>query len=111
MRIVRALAAAVAVLALPSLALAHGLGNKVMGTVTAVQPDAHRIDVKTADGHVVAVKVDDKTKYTRGDAAAALSDVKEGIRVVVTTAGEGDAKTATLVRLAPGTARPNAPPR
>ncbi len=101
MSTLRTLMAAALALALPSLALAHGTGNKVLGTVTAVQAAANHFDVKTADGHVVGIKVDAKTKYTRGESAAALVDLKEGMRVVVTTTGEGEAKTATLVRLAP----------
>ena len=97
----RTLMSAALAVALPALVLAHGTGNKVMGTVTAVQAAANHFDVKTADGHVVGIKVDAKTRYTRGEAVAAMADLKEGTRVVVTTTGEGEARTATLVRLAP----------
>jgi len=87
-------------LVLPAVLLAHGTGNKVVGTITAVHASMNHFEVKTADGHVVGVKVSDATKFSRtGGAAAAFTDLKEGSRVVVTTTGEGDARTATLVKL------------
>src|SRR2546427_11441099 len=85
-----------ALLAVPVALMAHDTkSNKVMGTVTAVHADMNHIEVKTSDGHTVGIKVDGDTKYTKaGQAAASLADLKEGARVVVTTKGEGDARTA-----------------
>jgi hypothetical protein len=99
-------------LAAPALVHAHGTGNKVVGTVTAVHAAMNHFEVKTADGHTVGIKVADKTKFTRGTAAAAFADLKEGTRVVVTTTGQGDARTATLVKLGTATkaAADTAPP-
>jgi hypothetical protein len=95
--------------ALPLVLLAHGTGNKVMGTVTAVHAAMNHLEVKTSDGHVVGVKVNDATKFTRAGHAATFADLKEGSRVVVTTTGTGDARTATLVRMSSPSAAP-APP-
>ncbi len=90
--------------ALPAALLAHGTGNKVIGTVTAVHASMNRIEVKTKDGHTVGIKVNDGTKFTVAGRAASLTDLKEGARVVVTTTGEGDERTATLVKIG-GTAK------
>jgi hypothetical protein len=95
-----------ALLAVPVASLAHDAkSNKVMGTVTAVHTDMNHIEVKTSDGHTVGIKVDGDTKYTNAGRTASLADLKEGARVVVTTKGEGDARTATLIRLSSATAK------
>jgi hypothetical protein len=63
------------------LVLAHGDKNRVMGNVTKV--NGQNLDVKTADGHVVSVRLDKATKYMKGKEKATLQDVKVGSRVVV----------------------------
>jgi hypothetical protein len=78
---------------------AHGTGNKVIGTVTAVHASMNHVEVKTKDGHTVGIKVNDGTKFMMGSRAASFGDLKEGARVVITTTGEGDERTATMVRL------------
>ena len=89
-------AAAVAVLLVTPLALfAHGHGH-VQGTVHAI--GAAQIDVKTSDGKSRKVALTGRTKYVRGDAAAAISDVKPGERVVVHLGEDG---SALEVHLAP----------
>jgi hypothetical protein len=95
-----------AAVALPGALLAHGTGNKVVGTVSAVHASMNHFEVKTRDGHTVGIKVADSTKFTIAGKAASLADLKEGARVVVTTTGEGDERTATLVKVggAPTTA-------
>lgn len=100
-----------AAVALPGALLAHGTGNKVVGTVSAVHASMNHFEVKTRDGHTVGIKVADSTKFTIAGKAANLADLKEGARVVVTTTGEGDERTATLVKVggAPTTAA-KAPP-
>ena len=79
--------AALVVLAVPGALLAHG--KMVMGTVTAV--DASSIEVKTTDGKTAKFKLTDKTKYMKGDKAAANGDVKPGLKVSVHLADDGSA--------------------
>jgi hypothetical protein len=95
-------------LALPAALWAHGTGNKVMGTVTAVHASMNHIDVKTGDGHTVGIKVNDATKYMKAGKVMAFVDLKEGARVVVTTTGNGDDRTATLVRISSATGKSTA---
>lgn len=84
---------ALVVLAAPAPLLAHGKGH-VMGTVSAV--DATHIEVKTKDGKTVSVTLTDKTKYKRGETAAANGDVKPGMRVSVHLAEDGSAGEVRL---------------
>ncbi len=113
MRNVRTLIVLAVALAVPATVLAHGTGNKVMGTVTAIHADMSHFEVKTSDGHVVGIKVNGSTKYTMTGRGVTLADLKEGSRVVVTTTGAGDDRTATLVKMSPSAstkaARPAAP--
>ena len=81
-------AALIALLAAPVAVLAHGKGH-VKGTVNTV--DASSVDVKTADGKSQKVTLTDKTKYMKGDAAAAAADVKPGMRIVIHLADDGSA--------------------
>jgi len=74
-----------------------GTGNVVKGTVSSV--DASNITVKTSDGDK-AVPLNDKTKYTKGDSAAAIADVQPGMAVIVHVAPDG---SAMEVRIAPAT--------
>ncbi len=88
-----ALVTVLAVLAVPSTLRAHGKGH-VMGTVTSV--DATHMDVKTKDGKTVKITLNDKTKYKKGDAEAAIGDVKPGMRVSVHLAEDGSAGEVRL---------------
>ena len=110
MRRIALLVSMAAALALPASLWAHGTGNKVMGTVTAVHSEMNHIEVKTKDGHTVGITVNDATKYSKAGKTAAFADVKEGMHVVVTTTGEGDKRTATLVRLSTAAPKPAAAP-
>lgn len=85
-------------------AFAHGDGSTLMGTVTAVSAGA--IVVRAADGDSVEVPVGEKTTYSKGDAAAAASDVSVGMRVVIDVDATAGA-VAKSVRL-PAAATPNA---
>jgi len=78
-------------------------GN-VMGTVTAVHKEMKHVVVQATDGHVTAFMVDDKTTFTRGNAAASFEDVKVGDRIVAAVAGEDEHRTATSVKLSAGSA-------
>lgn len=79
--------AALVVLAVPGALLAHG--KRAMGTVTAV--DASSIEVKTTDGKTAKVSLTHKTKYMKGEKAAANGDVKTGLKVSVHLADDGSA--------------------
>ena len=90
--VVLAAVAVLAVLAVPEALFAHG--KKIMGTVTAV--DAGSIEVKTTDGKTAKVSLTDKTKYMKGEKAAANGDVKPGLRVSVHLADDGTAAEVYL---------------
>lgn len=80
--------------------LAHeGHAHKLMGTVTAVHVEMNHIEVKTKDGKTSGFYVNPGTKYLKGDAPAALSDLAVGTRVVVTTKMEGEKAIATEVKI------------
>jgi uncharacterized cupredoxin-like copper-binding protein len=84
-------------LAIAATALAHG-GHKhqFLGTVKALQ--ANTLAVTTTDGKETTFTLTDKTRYTKGTAAATKADLKEGTRVSVHV--ENDGKTATAVKIA-----------
>lgn len=64
--------------------------DKVMGTVVQVHSaDVSHIEVKTSHGDTVVLTADSTTKYVKGKAAVALSDVKPGMRVVATVTKDG----------------------
>lgn len=68
-------------------AVAHeGHEHKVMGKVVAV--DEKQIEVETTDGKKVTGLLTPGTKYLRGKAAAARTDVKVGERVVIVVVEE-----------------------
>ena len=83
---------AVMVLALHTLAFAHGGGVHIMGVVTDM--DAQHLVVKTKDGKTQSVQVNDQTTYRKGKTTAASADLKVGDRVVVHTTGKDDPLTA-----------------
>jgi hypothetical protein len=62
-------------------AFAHGDEEHVMGTVAAVSKDA--ITVKSANNTLVTVAVVPQTTFTKNKAAAKLSDLNVGDRVVI----------------------------
>lgn len=74
-----------AVVAAGGLALGHeGHEHKVMGKVIAI--DDKKIEVEAVDGKKLTGVLSAHTKYTRGKAAVARTDVKVGERVVVVVA-------------------------
>jgi Cu/Ag efflux protein CusF len=87
-------------------ASAHGGHEHVMGTIKAVDHEARKVDVSTRDGKVVAVLIDDKTKYLKGTAAAAAKDLAVGDRVVVDAAKENGQLVAREIRLGTAKASP-----
>ena len=62
-------------------AFAHDGATHVMGTITAFEKD--HMTVKQIDGKLVTVMVDSKTKYTRENGKATVTDLKAGVRVMV----------------------------
>src|SRR5687768_11491524 len=82
----------------PAVSFAHGgHAHKVMGTVSSV--DGQNIVVKTTDGKIVTVKMDAKTKITRGKIKVDATSVKVGERVVAEGAEEKTNILATTVQL------------
>ena len=83
------LAALVLTLVLPGAALAHpGHGHKIMGTITAV--DASHLVVKATDGKESSIQILPATMFKKGKAKGANTDLKVGLRVVVTMADESE---------------------
>ena len=101
----RSLIAAVvaAVLALPVVAGAHtGHVHKVMGTVAMVGPA--QVEVKTTDGKLAVVLLNEKTVYERGTAKTDLNALKIGDRVVIEGTQATGAKNVTAQKVRIGTA-------
>lgn len=92
------------------LALAHeGHAHKVMGTVATIHEN--HLEVKDKDGKISMHALDAKTKIRRGKAVAALTDIKVGDRVVVTTIQTKDKAgkaVVTVTQVEIGTAVPTA---
>jgi len=64
-------------------------GKATKGEVVSVASD--RLELRTADG-VKTVLITEKTKFERGDRAAALADIKKGesVTVIGTTLASGE---------------------
>lgn len=91
-------AALVGALAVPVIGWAHGgHTHKVMGTVSSVK-DNH-VEIKTTDGKVVMVMLDQKTAITRGTAKLDATALKAGERVSVDYTQANNMNTATTVKL------------
>jgi hypothetical protein len=97
----RKVAVALSLIALASFAgtvSAHpGHQHKALGTVGAV--DASHVEVKTKDGKTVSVLLNAETKYLKGRAVAAATDVKVGQRVAVTYVEKDEKYVGTEVLL------------
>jgi hypothetical protein len=101
-----ALALLVAV-GLPALAGAHaGHTHKVMGTVTSFDAAGNKLQIKTTDGRTLDLNVDATTRYRKGSAAAAATDLAPGTRVVVSYAEKSSVKTVTEVLIGGAKAEP-----
>src|ERR1700682_4027543 len=85
----------VAVVLAAGAAFAHGKGQHVMGTVTAITGDS--ITVQTAAKKPVTVYTMPETKYEKNGAAANITDLKVGDRVVIHAAKMGDKLMANEV--------------
>ena len=95
-----------ALLAMPVAARAHeGHAHKVLGTVAALT--ANTFDMKTPEGKVVTVTLNQKTTFARGKQKVDATAIKVGERVVVVVASEKDmiATSVTMAAPTPVTAR------
>jgi len=97
-----AITATVMTLALGGVAMAHpGHEHKIMGTVTMAAPD--HVMLKDKDGKDATVSINKDTKFVRAKKAMKVSDVKVGMRIVVTavTDEDDDKSIAKVIELGP----------
>ena len=100
-------AALVAMLVVPVFAWAHeGHDHTVMGTVSST--DGKNLMVKTADGKIIMVMMDAKTKVTQGKTKLELAAVKVGDRVVAAGPEEKEMIMAETVKVGAAAAKPAA---
>ena len=84
----------------PIAGMAHeGHEHKLMGTVTAVQADGNRVEIKTVKGDVAAFLVNADTKFLKGTSAAARTALTPGTRVVAEGKMVDNVLVATTVRI------------
>lgn len=78
-----------------------GHEHKVLGTVTMVAAD--HVMVKDKDGKDATVTINESTKFVRAKKAMKATDLKVGMRIVITAVtDEGDDKSiATVIQLGP----------
>ena len=95
---------AIAALALvPTIALAHGGEEHIIGTVTQVS-DAS-VTVKTTAGKIVSVGFDRKTTYTRADQPIQKTDIKVGDRIVIHAVEANEKLVAHTVQIGGATTK------
>lgn len=87
----------VSLVLLAIVALAHGGEEHLMGTVTKITDKTVTIEMK--DKKAAEVVLTPETKCMKGDATAALKDVKVGDRVVIHAKKSGDKLVATMVKI------------
>ena len=85
--------AALLLLMIPALALAHGAGH-VMGTIIA--HDAEHLELKTSAGKAVSIKLRNDTQYFRGSEKATVADLAVGLRAIVHLATDRSAAEVHL---------------
>ena len=77
------------------------IDERVMGTVVQVHsaaPITH-IEVKTSKGEDVVLTADQATKFIRDGKAAALADIKTGMRIVAKVTHDGQVTKASEISL------------
>lgn len=100
--IVTVLSAVVVCLSLASAAMAHpGHEHKIMGTVTMAAAD--HVMVKDKDGKDATAVINKDTKFLRAKKAMKASDMKVGMRIVITavTDADDDKSVAKVIELGP----------
>jgi hypothetical protein len=86
-------------LVLPAVVRAHpGHAHKIMGTITAV--DATHLVVKATDGKESSIQILPATMFKKGKAKGASTDLKAGLRVVVTMADDTEPLKAKEIQYA-----------
>ncbi len=88
-----------------STAFAHGSGQHVLGTVTAV--DAGHLTIKTPKGQTVDVRVDKQTKFREKGNPKGANLPAVGDRVVIEATKTNKILTATEVHYASGKRLPS----
>ena len=104
---VRLLLVAIAFLTVTTVSWAHGTGQHVLGTVTAI--DAHHIEVRTQKGATVSVNLTKETRFKQKGNPKSTQPPAVGDRVVIEAMkDEGDKKglTATEVHYSTAKAAP-----
>lgn len=80
----------------PGRTLAHGDGAHIMGKVRAVQ--GSNLSVEEKGGKERTIGLDAKTRFEKAGAAAAVTDLQVGDRVVVHARRDGDKLVAETVK-------------
>jgi Domain of unknown function (DUF5666) len=83
-----------------SIAYAHNGMEHVMGTVASITDSS--ITVTTTDGKTQTVTATADTKYSKMDAAIALTDIKVGDHVVIHASKKNDKLIAATVQVGMG---------
>jgi putative ribosome biogenesis GTPase RsgA len=78
-----------------TLALAHGTGQHVLGTVIAI--DEKQVDVKTTKGGTVSVKLTPQTRFKQKGNAKSAERPAVGDRVVIEASKDNKVLTAIEV--------------
>jgi hypothetical protein len=79
----------------PALVLAHGSGQHVLGTVTAI--DETHVDVRTPKGATVSVKLTAQTRFKQKGNAKSVEPPTVGDRVVIEASKNNKVLTAIEV--------------
>jgi hypothetical protein len=87
---------------------AHGTGQHVLGTVTAI--DANHIEVKTPKGNTVDVQLNKQTRFKEKGNPMGTNLPEVGDRVVIEATKEDKALTATEVHFSTGKRAPSPAP-
>lgn len=91
-----------------TMAWAHGTGQHVLGTVTAI--DAKHVEVKTPKGTVVDVQLNKQTRYKAKGKPRSAVPPTVGDRVVIEATKEDKGLLATEVHYASGASQSQATP-
>jgi hypothetical protein len=95
---VQRLILAIAFLIISTAAFAHGSGQHVLGTVTAI--DAKHLEVKTPKGKTVTVQLNGQTRFKEKGNPKKAEPPTVGDRVVIEATKEDKIMTATEVHYA-----------
>jgi putative ribosome biogenesis GTPase RsgA len=86
---------AMAILFIPTIALSHGSGQHVLGTVTAI--DEKHIEVKTPKGPTVTVQLTKQTRFKEKGNPKSTEPPAVGDRVVIEATKDANVLIATEV--------------